>query len=316
MAMLFETLINELEGLERSGALSGSSRSSKCPRNYGQSHGYPMRNHPYAAFFPFGLSMDVENSDSESQSETEQQQQQTEKSTVDSSKCAKQDAKQHIQQQQQKPKFAKLQKQCQRKYVPTKSPAVDFIETERNYNIAVELPGVSKDSIDIELENGILTVSTGETVATKVEQNLAPAASIENSMDIEKDQQQVQEDHNDSSSDSSAVLINGNDDVNVESLVDKEDAFSSNDVEAENLAKAFGEKRKRQEKMDTNSNISSNSKDYVYRHIERGTRKYKRSFKLDKRVSSQSITASYENGVLQLTIAKPIKKLPERISIM
>lgn len=312
MAMLFETLINELEGLERSGALSGCSNnsrsSSKCPRNYGQSHGYPMRNHPYAAFFPFDLSMDVESSDSESQSETEQQQQ-PEKSTADSSKCAKQDAK------QQKPKFAKLQKQCQRKYVPTKSPAVDFIETERNYNIAVELPGVSKDSIDIELENGILTVSTGETVATKVEQILAPVASPENSMDIEKDQQQVEEDDNDTSSDSSAVLVNGSDDVNVESLVDKEDAFSSDDVEAENLAKALGKKRKQQEKMDTNNN-SSSSNDYVHKHIERGVRRYKRSFKLDKRVSSQSITASYENGVLQLTIAKPIKKSPERISIM
>merc|ERR1712065_114229 len=66
-----------------------------------------------------------------------------------------------------KTQCAAKQQQQQQKYITTKSPAVDFIETEWNYNIAVELPGVTKDSIDIELENGFLTVTTGATVETK-----------------------------------------------------------------------------------------------------------------------------------------------------
>ena len=70
------------------------------------------------------------------------------------------------------------QQQKQKRQIPTISPTVDFIETEKNYNIAIELPGVSKESIDIELENGILTVSTGATVETKIEKDFPQMLTI------------------------------------------------------------------------------------------------------------------------------------------
>merc|ERR1711916_131666 len=267
-------------------------------------------------------------SDGESSSSSEAENEKSEKlcspSSCKSKSCKTQCAAKQQQQQQvqnfQKQRALKNKKCHQQKYITTKSPAVDFIETEWNYNIAVELPGVTKDSIDIELENGFLTVSTGATVETKVvgkEKQQRPAIENSDSDNTTCNQEQEQED---------GVMVDSNNSTNVdvESLVDEDDAFSGKDVEAENLAKALGEKRRQQQhqqqdQMDTdndNNNNSNSSKNYVYKHIERGVRKYKRTFKLDKRVSSQSITASYENGILQLTIAKPVKKSPERISIM
>merc|ERR1712107_920015 len=110
-------------------------------------------------------------------------------------------------------------------------------------------------------------------------------------------------------------------DVSVESIVDEEDAFSGEDVAAEKLAMTLSENKKRQNQnqMDTDSDERGNANannDYVYKYIERSITKYERKFKLDKRVTPESITASFENGVLQLTIAKPVKKSPERIAIM
>ena len=43
---------------------------------------------------------------------------------------------------------------------PTKlNPAVDINETDKAYMLAVELPGVPKDSVDIELTGNVLTIS-------------------------------------------------------------------------------------------------------------------------------------------------------------
>ncbi len=38
-------------------------------------------------------------------------------------------------------------------------PAMDVSETEEKFAVAVELPGVSKDDIDITLEDGVLTIN-------------------------------------------------------------------------------------------------------------------------------------------------------------
>ncbi len=37
-------------------------------------------------------------------------------------------------------------------------PAVDFSETENEYTVKAELPGISKDDIDISLTDGVLTI--------------------------------------------------------------------------------------------------------------------------------------------------------------
>jgi len=38
-------------------------------------------------------------------------------------------------------------------------PGIDFSETDKHYEVDVQLPGLKKDDISINLENGILTVS-------------------------------------------------------------------------------------------------------------------------------------------------------------
>ncbi|MDH5478020.1 MAG: Hsp20/alpha crystallin family protein [Nitrospinota bacterium] len=43
-------------------------------------------------------------------------------------------------------------------------PAMDVSETETEYKVRLEAPGVSKDDIKIELENGVLTISGEKTV--------------------------------------------------------------------------------------------------------------------------------------------------------
>ncbi len=40
----------------------------------------------------------------------------------------------------------------------TFTPRVDIRETENGYNLEVEMPGVDKDGIDVNLEDGVLTI--------------------------------------------------------------------------------------------------------------------------------------------------------------
>lgn len=42
-------------------------------------------------------------------------------------------------------------------------PAVDLFEDEHNFYARFELPGVSKDKVDLELENSVLTIRSQET---------------------------------------------------------------------------------------------------------------------------------------------------------
>jgi Molecular chaperone (small heat shock protein) len=46
-------------------------------------------------------------------------------------------------------------------------PAVDLYEDDHNYFARLELPGMKKDSIDIELENSVLTISREESKKSK-----------------------------------------------------------------------------------------------------------------------------------------------------
>jgi HSP20 family protein len=46
-------------------------------------------------------------------------------------------------------------------------PAADLFEDAHNYYARVELPGMKKDKIDLELENSVLTISSSETEKTE-----------------------------------------------------------------------------------------------------------------------------------------------------
>jgi len=49
------------------------------------------------------------------------------------------------------------------------SPVVDIEETEQNYLIRVELPGLDKDKVKVVVENGVLTLSGERDLERKVE---------------------------------------------------------------------------------------------------------------------------------------------------
>jgi len=49
------------------------------------------------------------------------------------------------------------------------SPKVDIIETEKNFNLKMEIPEVSKDDVKIAVEQGVLTIS-GERKSEKEEE--------------------------------------------------------------------------------------------------------------------------------------------------
>ncbi|MCA0455327.1 MAG: Hsp20/alpha crystallin family protein [Chloroflexi bacterium] len=50
------------------------------------------------------------------------------------------------------------------------SPALDIHETDTAYNVAVPLPGINPDDINVRMQNGTLTIS-GELPQPKVEEN-------------------------------------------------------------------------------------------------------------------------------------------------
>ncbi len=49
------------------------------------------------------------------------------------------------------------------------SPVVDIEETELNYLIRAELPGLSKENVKVEVEDGVLTLSGERDLERKVE---------------------------------------------------------------------------------------------------------------------------------------------------
>ena len=49
------------------------------------------------------------------------------------------------------------------------SPVVDIVETEKNYEIRAELPGLNKDKVKVTLEGGVLTLSGERDLERKME---------------------------------------------------------------------------------------------------------------------------------------------------
>lgn len=49
------------------------------------------------------------------------------------------------------------------------APAIDFTETENEYTVKAELPGISKDDIDISLADGVLTIKGEKRQEKKAE---------------------------------------------------------------------------------------------------------------------------------------------------
>lgn len=53
--------------------------------------------------------------------------------------------------------------------VGLQKPAVDLYEDDHNYYARFELPGVSKDTVDLELENSVLTIRSQKETKTEEE---------------------------------------------------------------------------------------------------------------------------------------------------
>jgi HSP20 family protein len=70
-----------------------------------------------------------------------------------------------------------------------RQPAVDLYEDDHNYYARLELPGVRKDAIDIELENAVLTVSSSpekEGEETRASVDFQRSISVPDGVDASK----------------------------------------------------------------------------------------------------------------------------------
>jgi len=68
-------------------------------------------------------------------------------------------------------------------------PAVDLYEDEHNFHARFELPGVSKDAVDLELENSVLTVRSQEESkddASVSRTRFERSISVPDGVDLEK----------------------------------------------------------------------------------------------------------------------------------
>ena len=53
---------------------------------------------------------------------------------------------------------------------PDFSPALDILDGEKEYTISLEVPGIEKDNVSVEIEDGVMTI-TGEKKSEKTEEN-------------------------------------------------------------------------------------------------------------------------------------------------
>lgn len=68
-------------------------------------------------------------------------------------------------------------------------PAVDLFEDDHSYYARLELPGVKKDSIDIELENSVLTISrevAKKSKAGEANYSFSRSIAVPDGVDLEK----------------------------------------------------------------------------------------------------------------------------------
>jgi len=71
----------------------------------------------------------------------------------------------------------------------SRQPAVDLYEDAHNYYARLELPGVKKDSIDLELENSVLTIQRETTEQSKegeAQYSFSRSISIPEGVDLAK----------------------------------------------------------------------------------------------------------------------------------
>ncbi|NQY32419.1 MAG: Hsp20/alpha crystallin family protein [Coraliomargarita sp.] len=71
-----------------------------------------------------------------------------------------------------------------------RQPAADLYEDEQNYYARLELPGVRKDQIDLQLENAVLTVSSAKSgkdgEGAESSSNFQRSISVPDGIDFEK----------------------------------------------------------------------------------------------------------------------------------
>lgn len=68
-------------------------------------------------------------------------------------------------------------------------PAVDLYEDEHHYYARFELPGLSRDAVDLELENSVLTIrsqATEETDRQQSQSRFERSISVPDGVDVEK----------------------------------------------------------------------------------------------------------------------------------
>jgi len=179
-----------------------------------------------------------------------------------------------------------------RNVIPTFTPRFDVKETEQNFELYGELPGVDKNNVQIEFTEPQTMVIKGSVERT-YSSGTPPAGLLDNT------------------SMSGAITHETNDD---DAHEHGSSAFQPT-VEDEKEGKEGNEGvtvTKGQSKPDSSTGQEQKSKFWVY---ERNVGSFQRTFTFSSRVDQDNVQASLENGILHVVVPKAKKPETRRIAI-
>jgi HSP20 family molecular chaperone IbpA len=179
---------------------------------------------------------------------------------------------------------------ARRNVLPTFTPRFDVKETEQNFELYGELPGVDKSNIQIEFTEPQTMVIKG-TVERTYTAGTPPAGLLE---DTSMSGAITHETHNDDAQDQTGSTFQP-------TVEDEKEGGDEN---------ASGSKA--QSKSDSSKAQEPKAKFWVY---ERNVGSFQRTFTFSSRVDQDNVQASLENGILHVVVPKAKKPESRRIAI-
>ncbi|RYO78473.1 hypothetical protein DL766_008653 [Monosporascus sp. MC13-8B] len=192
-----------------------------------------------------------------------------------------------------------------RHQIPTFSPKFDMRETEADYELHGELPGIEKDQIHIEFTDPQTIVIRGRVERTRTS-GTPPAGLIEEDSSpkmsgaLTQDGEQSSEAGKDRRSSFHATV---EDDT-------EEDGSTATGTAAQTPASTSAEVAK-----PAPTQQAPEQPKHKYWISERSVGEFSRSFQFPGRIESDNVSASLNNGVLTVTVPKAKKYESRRIAI-
>ncbi|KAI0538280.1 30 kDa heat shock protein [Xylaria digitata] len=187
-----------------------------------------------------------------------------------------------------------------RRQVQTFTPRFDVRETEQNYELHGELPGVDKKDVEIEFSDPQTIVIRGSVERTYKEGN-PPAGLL-----------------GDTTSMSGAIANEPHNDDNAETRSNKSFKATVEDEKAKGEAEsttAATPATTAAEPAKPDTPAASQQQKQKYWVYERSVGNFARSFTFSSRVEHENVSASLDNGILTVVVPKAKKHESRRITI-